>query len=120
VTKSTAPGKIVQHCAVSGRTEIEFLTASWDISRYARCERAVMIFFRPKSRKNRGRHIVITPAALRYAQVKVDGKVVYDTRQDVPCDMAAWREQAERMRGSAVAADEWTPWGRQQGRAKGG
>ena len=81
------PALIVQHCAVFGRLETPVRAyCIGEPERYAQHPVSVALFFiRPRKRTSASYTLV--PDNLRYATVEVDGKVIYDTRKDVPCDM---------------------------------
>jgi hypothetical protein len=90
--KSGNNALIVQHCAVFGRLEAAARTFEvGPVKPYGESPCSVTVAFtRPKQR---GRHtFTIVPDNRRYLTIEVAGKVVYDSRQDVPCDMVAWRE----------------------------
>ena len=81
---------LVQHCGVFGRIETECRWAHVGaVERYAQYERAVCISF-CKPRQRRWCFIHIVSNDVRYATLEQNGRVVYDSRTDVPCDMEKW------------------------------
>ena len=90
---------IVQHCAVFGRLETEvrkFIVG--DVRPWAQYDCAVSVSF-VKPRKRRWYSYTMYPENIRYLTIEVDGKTIYDSRDDVPCDMSAWVETDTRFIG---------------------
>jgi hypothetical protein len=90
---------IVGHSAVFGTKETA--VRSWEISAvkpYAQYDKSVVVFFvRPGKRKKEGWYC--TPENLSYYTIKDrSGETVYDSRDDVPCDMGKWQEAADEMK----------------------
>jgi hypothetical protein len=87
---------IVQHCAVSGRLETQVRT--WAVGEprpYAQYPIAVsIVFMEPRKRRRSG--FTITPDNRRFLTVEANGVTLYDSRSDVPCDMAAWETTARK------------------------
>ncbi len=91
------PALIVQHCAVSGRLETPVRT--WRVSDVRHQETPWrpaqpdeyslhVTFQEPRQRR---RYIYsIKSDNLRYLTIEVGAQTVYDSRAEVPCDMAAW------------------------------
>jgi len=100
---------VVKHCAVFGRRETPVRTFKvGEVQRpYAQYDAGVtMIFQSPRERKRWGWTAV--QDNLTYFTIEVDGNTVYDSRQDVPCDMKEWeatkREMASRDREDETAS----------------
>jgi hypothetical protein len=83
---------LVQHCAVSGRLETR-VRAYEVIPAPPQSVRVVVI----EPRKRRRGAYTITADNLRYLTIEVADQVVYDSRGDVPCDMAAWATSQARL-----------------------
>jgi hypothetical protein len=95
---SGGPATIVEHCAVSGerRRAVQWWRVG-EVKPYGQYDRSVAVnFFEPGS--SRKKHFTVAPDHNRYVTVIVEGQVVYDSRNDVPCDMAKWEETAARYR----------------------
>jgi hypothetical protein len=98
-------GTIVDHSAVFG--ESQTAVRSWEVSEvkpYAQYEKSLTIFFvKPGKRKSDGYRC--TPENLRYYTIKDrSGETVYDSRDDVPCDMGKWQEAADEMKSRYVSS----------------
>jgi hypothetical protein len=80
---------IIQHCATFGniKTPVRKFEVA-DPKPYAQYAQAIQIsFVEPR----RWAYITIRSDNYRYATIETeDGKVLYDSRVDVPCDMAKW------------------------------
>ena len=88
--------RIVQHCAVFG--ELRTCVREFEISEvkpYAQYPVSVNISF-VEPRKRQWAYITITPDNLRYATIERGGDVLYDSREDVFCDMAQWTESNQQ------------------------
>jgi len=89
---------IVQHCAVFGRLETR--VRGYEVSAprpYAQFPVSVsVVFLEPRQR--RSSLVVIKPENIRYLTIEADGQTVYDSRTDVPCDMAQWAETDRRFK----------------------
>src|SRR5262245_34333107 len=75
---------IVQHCAVLGRLET--------LVRWAKTVQAgssVTVTFQDVGEGASG-YCLIRPDNLRFVQIEAQGRVLWDSRQEVPCDMAVW------------------------------
>ena len=98
---------IVQHCAVFGtlKTEVRKLTIGTPRP-YAQHRVSITISF-VKPRERKWSSYTMTPDDLRYLTIEQDGKVLYDSRTDVPVDMEAWRARyaEERARWLARQAE---------------
>jgi hypothetical protein len=97
---------IVQHCAVAGRIETKARKFKvYEPRPYAQWQVAVRVWF-VEPRMRNGRYFEVTPDDIRYMIIERDGRVLYDSRDEVPCDMAKWHEcntdNAERRRGCVV------------------
>jgi hypothetical protein len=87
---------LVHHSAVVGWSEIPVCWFKVErVAGYAPQERAVAVSYRELGRRpTRRTHVVADN--VRYLTVEVAGQVVYDSRWDVPCDMAGWAAAAAR------------------------
>jgi hypothetical protein len=84
------PALIVQHCAVFGPLEQHVRAYAIDTpTPYAQYAVSIRLRF-IEPRKRRVLAYILTPNNLRYATIAVQGQIIYDTRRDVPCDMAVW------------------------------
>jgi hypothetical protein len=61
-----------------------------DPAPYAQHHCAVHVVYVPIRRRN-PRMFVVVPTSIEYVTLERDGKVLYDSRDDVPCDMAYWQ-----------------------------
>jgi len=88
---------IVQHCAVAGRIETPVRRFSvLAVAPYAQHPCSVTVEF--KEPHKRGSFVyTMVPDDTRYLTIEMAGRVVYDSRADVPCDMAAWHQAAARF-----------------------
>jgi len=83
---------LVEHCAIYGRLETPVrLIQTGEPKPHAQHQTSVTVFFKGPGRR-KGRFITILPDGIRYAQIEVDGAVIWDSREFVPCDMAKWEE----------------------------
>jgi hypothetical protein len=90
---------IVQHCAVFGRLETPVRKFEIrDVAPHAQHAVSVCVVF-TKPGKRSSMFITVIPDNIRYLTVEVGGETVYDSRIEVPCDMAKWAESAARHRG---------------------
>jgi hypothetical protein len=89
---------VVSHCAVSGI--VRHAVRKWsvgDVQPYAQYPCSVAVKF-TKPRKRRGWIKMILPDDIQYVTIEtLTGAVLYDSRTDVPCDMAKWGETAARI-----------------------
>jgi len=95
---------IVQHCAVFGRIETvvrEFRVG--EVRPYAQYPCSVSVRF-VEPRKRRPACYTMTPDNTRYLTVEAAGRTLYDSRQDVPCDMSAWEATHRRFAGRRPSA----------------
>jgi hypothetical protein len=117
---------IVTHCAVFGtnRKDVrEFHVRP--PQPYAQYPVSVSISFVEPGKRTTYSYRVV-PDNLAYRTIEQNGVVVYDSRNDVPCDMAKWREtyakhraewlerQAEIDRENAESASKGWGWRTQQ------
>jgi hypothetical protein len=90
---------ITTHCAVFGtwsETVREFQVSQ--VRPHDQYPISVSIdFVEPK--KRRGRSAVTRPDNIRYRTIEVAGRIVYDTRTDVPCDMAEFEKTLAKTGG---------------------
>src|SRR5262245_32836749 len=88
---------IIQHCAVMGRLETRVRTyAISDPRPMTRTQTGVNVSFM-KPRHRRAAYYRILSDNLRYLTIEVAGQVVYDSRQDIPCDMGEWEATNARF-----------------------
>ncbi len=57
-----------------------------------------VMFIEPK--KRRSSYFTITSNNMKYLTIEDGGKVLYDTRRDVPCDMDEWAATNERFKNN--------------------
>jgi hypothetical protein len=88
---------LVLHSCVFGRSETEVVEIATKVERYAEHPQAVYIRFR-EPRKHTWAGTWIEPVSIRYAEILVNGRVVYDTRSEIPFDMAVFRAGEARTR----------------------
>jgi hypothetical protein len=98
----TGPAVLTIHSAVFGRrgNEIQWFRVG-EVKPYAQHERTVDVVFRerpqPNSRRKQQRAFTtVVPNNIRYLTVEAEGRVIYDSREDVPCDMGRWNEVAAK------------------------
>jgi hypothetical protein len=91
--------KRVLHCAVFGRLEdVVRKVQVADPKPDAQYSVSVTIGSVPKGRR-RWFFVTMTPDDIRYCTVEDEsGRVLYDSRQDVPCDMAKWEDTWRRFK----------------------
>jgi hypothetical protein len=94
---------IIRHSSVCGirRTEVRKFEVS-EIAAYAQYNASVVVrYILPGKRKwdgvrvlpdNTSYYTITTLGGVEY------GRTLYDSRQDVPCDMAAWQATQDEMR----------------------
>lgn len=90
------PALIIQHCAVFGRLETRVRWFSVSLGPYAQYATAASVSFK-EPRKKRGANCTVLPENVRYLTIEAEGCVLYDSRWNVPCDMAKWEETARRF-----------------------
>ncbi len=99
---SHGPAVIIQHCAVFGERQ---RPVQWwmvgEVKPYAQYDCSVVVNFIETGTRRKG-YFTITPDNTKYVTVRVDGRVVYDSRTDVPCDMAKWEASADRYLSGRV------------------
>ena len=84
------PAVVVVHCALDGRLETPVRGFHVDaVAPYAQYPCAVRVSFQ-RPRERRWSSVIVKPDNMRYLTIEVGGQIVYDSRPDVPCDMAAW------------------------------
>ena len=94
------PAVIVQHCAVDGRMETP--VRSFRVGEVPPCAKypaSVRISF-VAPRKRGGASFSMEPDNIRYLTIETEGRVLYDSRADVPCDMAKWEETNLRFQNN--------------------
>ncbi len=67
-----------------------------DVRRYAQHDRTVTVMF-VHPRERRSCFYTMKPDDTRYLTIEVDGQTVYDSRDDVPCDMEKWQASRKRF-----------------------
>jgi hypothetical protein len=75
---------ITLHCAVLGRRATE---AGW--VKTEKNGSGVTIYFKRAGEKESA-YYIISPDNLRFAQIASEGQVIWDSREEVPCDMTDW------------------------------
>ena len=79
--------KMVQHCTVYG--DLPTIICHWEIKESCRNggEKTVLVIF-TEPRKRNSKHIRVDPDNIRYTTIEsMDGSILYDSRDDIPCDM---------------------------------
>ena len=64
---------------------------------YAQHEVSVNISF-VEPRERNWKYVTVTPGSERYHTIELNGLVLYDSRKDVPCDMAKWEKSREEFK----------------------
>lgn len=92
---------IIQHCAMFGnlKTEVRKFDVG-EVKPHAQHKKSVYVSF-IKPRERRSYYYLMVPDNVRYITIERDGKVLYDSRTDVPCDMAAWQKSYDEHKGNA-------------------
>ena len=90
-------GTIVTHCAVFGRkvTPVRKFCVD-EVRARPQYPCSVYVFFTAPRRRVQQAFLIV-PDNLTYLTVEVDGREVYDSRIDVPCDMTKWKEVYDRF-----------------------
>jgi hypothetical protein len=57
-----------------------------------------------KPRKRTAAFYTMVPDDIRYLEIEVDGKVVYDSRTEVPCDIEEWHATRARFPESPITS----------------
>src|SRR5262245_39323602 len=98
VREHTGAAVIVQHCSVFGtiRTPVRQFKVE-DVRPYAQHKLSVTVAFL-EPRKRTWCLFTMVPDGTRYLTIEVGGSVVYDSRAEVPCDMAKWEETWARFK----------------------
>jgi hypothetical protein len=78
------------HSAVFGdlKTVVREFKVS-DVRPYAQHKVSVNVSF-VEPRERNWKYVTVTPDSERYHTIEQNGRVLYDSRKDVPCDMDAW------------------------------
>jgi hypothetical protein len=104
--KGNGPAEAVMHCAIYGasrnttvRTYAVYAPRPYAQHKrpYAQHKVSVTISW-VEPRKRKSSFVTITPDNVRYWTIEKDGKVIYDTRADVPCDMVEFEKANARFR----------------------
>ena len=69
-----------------------------DVKADASSSSVYVMFIEPK--KRRSSSFTITSNNMKYLTIEDGGKVLYDTRRDVPCDMEKWAATNERFKNN--------------------
>jgi hypothetical protein len=88
---------IIQHCAVFGtlKTSVRKFEVL-DPEPYAQYATSIHVSF-VKPRERSWHYYQMVPDNLRYITIETDaGEVLYDSRTDVPCDMAKWEPKYQK------------------------
>jgi hypothetical protein len=89
---------IIRHDAVFGRREkIVRKFKVGEVVSYAQYKQAVSVQWVEPRKRNCWRFVVV-PDNLVFCTIEHDGRVLYDSRNDVPCDMAKWSEVSHEWR----------------------
>jgi hypothetical protein len=88
---------LIIHSAVFGdlKTVVREFKVS-DVRPYAQHEVSVNISFLER-RERKWKYVTVTPGSERYHTIELNGLVFYDSRKDVPCDMAEWEKTRKRF-----------------------
>jgi hypothetical protein len=98
-----------------GRTPVRKFSVS-EVSPYAQYDKSVLILFTEPRRRNSA-YFKIVPDNLRFYTIEQNGQIVYDSRDDIPVDAAAFTESYERSKAiwQKQEADELALFGEQPG-----
>jgi hypothetical protein len=97
---------LTQHCAVFGDLTQTVRKFKVDEVRNTYGVRSVSIYC-VEPRKRNGEMYTMSSNTSRYITISVNGAVVYDSRDDVPCDMDQWRATRARFpRGAGLIRHE--------------
>jgi len=96
---------IIQHCSALGilKTEVR----KFDVHEpkpYAQYPISVTVWFVEPRKRNRY-YYTMTPDGIRFLTIECGGKVVYDSRTDIPIDMDKWTERFSKNKAAALARD---------------
>jgi RecA-family ATPase len=94
---------LVDHCALFGRreTKVRKFKVS-QVKPYAQYDKFVDIsVVEPKRR--RGKVYEVYPCDHTFYTIERDGRVIYDSRIDIPCDMIEWRRVREEHKAHWLA-----------------
>ena len=84
---------IFHHCTLSGVSRTDAREVRIDPpDREAQYDDVVTIRY-TEPRKRRGRYFSVDPTNIVFVTVEVGGRLVYDSRTEVPLDMAFWNEK---------------------------
>jgi predicted alpha/beta hydrolase family esterase len=89
--------KMIQHCAVYG--DLTTVIRHWETEPSTdNREKAMLVIF-TEPRKQRAKYIQMNADNIRYTTIESieDGSVLYDSRNDIPCDMEKWQETRQRF-----------------------
>jgi hypothetical protein len=103
MTREGENATIIQHCAVFGTLKTAVRKFKVREPRpYAQHPISVDVDF-VEPRKRRWAAYRMMPVNYRYLTIERDGVVLYDSRQDVPCDMEEWRKLYDKNKAEWLA-----------------
>lgn len=96
-----APALIIRHLSLFGGRPRKQKVRKFSVSPpgpYAQHHTAVGVWFvLPRRRKSE--YLNVVPDNLDWLTIEQDGKVIYDSRDEVPCDMVRWHASAAEWAG---------------------
>ncbi len=114
VREHSGSAKLILHNAVFGRQEIPVsYFRVGKVQPRAQHKAVVDVVFIQTGKRKRS-CTEIEPTNYRYLTVEIEGRTVYDSRKDVPCDMDEWAKTAaeqKRIREGAFDGQQATPPG---------
>jgi hypothetical protein len=109
------PATIILHCTVFGslKRDVRCFEVG-DVSPYAQYTHSVTVWFKGPRKRNWDSYHVVSGNRRFITIEDRSGKLLYDSRQDVPCDMDAWHaavaETQRRMAEQAKYGAEMPTW----------
>jgi hypothetical protein len=92
----TGRATVVQHCAVFGPLETPVRwVQTHEVRPYAQHPVAVYVTYIAPGKRTES-YITIVPDNIRYCTIQAGGRVVWDSREEVPCDMVHWEQTYQR------------------------
>lgn len=91
---------VVVHCAMFGRVERQ--VKSYKVGPpvpFTNYPIGLIVTFTEPRAKTDGAYTIV-PGNTRYVTVEDRGRVLYDSRTQIPCDMEAWRRTWEQFNGT--------------------